>query len=83
MTGGLVTPLFVISLLVGSPGTVLFLVDPLVATGVGVVAGSITTVFGIAITTRAYVQLNGHSLSQSDSTPPTDPTDSAAVTESL
>lgn len=54
---GLVVFLVVVSLLAGSPATVLFFMSPTVATVIGVVLGSITTVFGLAVTTQAYLQL--------------------------
>jgi hypothetical protein len=65
-TFGLVALLYIITLLAGSPAAVLFFLDPVVGTVLGVVGGSIGTVFGIAVATRAYVQLT------EETTPPTD-----------
>jgi hypothetical protein len=75
---GLAALLFVVSLLAGSPAMVLFFIDPVVATAIGVVIGSVTTVFGIAVTTRAYVQLS----TDRGSTPPTGTTGARGPDES-
>lgn len=54
---GLAIILAVIGLVVGSPTAALFFLSPAAGAIVGVVLGSITTVFGIAVAARAYDQL--------------------------
>jgi len=54
---GLAIILFVIGLIAGSPGAVLNVVDPVVGTVVSTAISAATTVFGIAVVTRAYEQL--------------------------
>ncbi|MFC6974451.1 hypothetical protein ACFQL1_06870 [Halomicroarcula sp. GCM10025709] len=49
--------LFVVSLIANSPATVLFFLSPLAALVVGMVTSAVTTVFGIAVVTRAYQQI--------------------------
>lgn len=54
---GLAVILFVIGFVASSPSIVLSFVSPLASTAVGTTIGSVTTVFAIAVTTRAYEQL--------------------------
>lgn len=54
---GLAVILFVIGFVANSPSIVLGFVSPLASTVVGTAIGSVTTVFAIAVTTRAYEQL--------------------------
>lgn len=54
---GLAVILFVVSFVANSPGIVLGFVSPLASTLVSTIIGSATTVFGIAVATRAYEQL--------------------------
>lgn len=56
---GLGVLIFVISLLASSPATVLFFLSPIPALLLGIVTSAVTTVFGIAVVTRAYQQLQG------------------------
>lgn len=74
---GLAALLSIINLLAGSPATVLFFVNPTIAIAVSVILGSVTTVFGLAVTTQAYTQLRG----EKESTPPTGPTETAGSDE--
>jgi hypothetical protein len=68
---GLAVLLTIVNLIAGSPAVVLFFVDPAVALVIGVVLGSVVSVFGLAVVTRAYAQLRDHT----ESTPPADPTE--------
>jgi hypothetical protein len=54
---GLGVIIFLISLVSNSPATVLFFLSPAVASLLGTVTSAATTVFGIAVVTRAYQQL--------------------------
>ncbi|WP_247009896.1 hypothetical protein [Halorientalis litorea] len=54
---GLAVIVFVINLVASSPTIVLAFLDQTVATLLGLVIGSFTAVFGIAVATRAYAQL--------------------------
>lgn len=54
---GLAVIVFVINLIASSPTIVLAFLDQTVATLLGLVIGSFTAVFGIAVATRAYAQL--------------------------
>ena len=54
---GLGAIIFLISLVANSPATVLFFLSPTVALLLGMVTSAVTTVFGIAVVTRAYQQL--------------------------
>jgi type IV secretory pathway VirB3-like protein len=54
---GLALILIVVSFLVGSPALLLQFLDPTVGSVLNVVLGAATTVFAIAVTTRAYEQL--------------------------
>ena len=52
--GGII---FMISLVASSPATVLFFLSPTVALLLGTVTSAATSLFGIAVVTRAYQQL--------------------------
>ncbi|MFC7078237.1 hypothetical protein [Haloarcula halophila] len=54
---GLGALVFVVSVLASSPATVLFFLSPLPALALGMITTGITTVFGIAVATCAYQQL--------------------------
>lgn len=54
---GLAVVVAVVNLLAGLPGIVLGFASPLVNALFSVVVGAVTTVFGIAVATRAYTQL--------------------------
>lgn len=54
---GLGAIIFLVSLVANSPATVLFFLSPTVALLLGTVTGAVTTVFGIAVVTRAYQQV--------------------------
>jgi hypothetical protein len=54
---GLGAIILLISLVANSPATVLFFLSPTVALLLGTVTSAVTTVFGIAVVTRAYQQL--------------------------
>jgi hypothetical protein len=70
---GLGAIIFLISLVANSPATVLFFLSPAVALLLGTVTSAVTTVFGIAVVTRAYQQLNSdESVSNHGSTPAQD-----------
>lgn len=73
---GLAVLLFFINLLASSPATVLFFINPAVATVLGVLVGSVVTVFALAVTTRAYAQLQ-------ESAPPAGSTGATGSEESL
>lgn len=64
--------LFVVNLTVSGPVTVLYLIDPATGVGLSVVLGPVVTVFGLAVTTRAYRQLR-----PDDGSPPAGPAGSA------
>ncbi|WP_136716403.1 hypothetical protein [Halorientalis salina] len=54
---GLAIIVIVINLVASSPTTVLFFLDQAIGTAVSLVVSGLTTVFGIAVATRAYEQL--------------------------
>jgi uncharacterized DUF497 family protein len=54
---GLAVILLVIGFIASSPSIVLSFVSPMASTALGTTIGSVTTVFAIAVTTRAYEQL--------------------------
>jgi len=54
---GLAVIVIVINLVASSPGTLIGYLDRTLATSVSIVVSAVTTVFGIAVATRAYEQL--------------------------
>lgn len=56
---GLGAVLFVVGLVASSPTTVLYFLSPTVAIVLGVLIGTVVTVFGIAVATAAHQQLRG------------------------
>jgi len=63
---GLAVIVFVINLVASSPTLVLSFLDQTVATVLGIVIGSFTAVFGIAVATRAYTQLTAERTATAD-----------------
>lgn len=63
---GLAVIVFVINLIASSPTLVLSFLDQTIATLLGIVIGSFTAVFGIAVATRAYTQLTDERAAAAD-----------------
>lgn len=76
---GLGVLIFVISLLASSPATVLVFLSPIPALLLGIVANAVTTVFGIAVVTRAYQQLQGQDTAPDTGASTTETTQSEGV----
>lgn len=76
---GLGVLIFVISLLASSPATVLFFLSPIPALLLGIVTSAVTTVFGIAVVTRAYQQLQGQDTAPGTGASTTETTQSEGV----
>lgn len=76
---GLGIIIFVISLIASSPATVLFFLSPLPALLLGTVTSAITTVFGIAVVTRAYQQLKDQEIPPDTGSSTTESTPSEGV----
>lgn len=76
---GLGVLVFAISLLASSPAIVLFFLSPLPAFLLGTVTSAITTVFGIAVVTRAYQQLQDQDAMPNTGSNITDPSEGGGV----
>lgn len=76
---GLGTIIFLISLVASSPATVLFFLSPLAALVLGMGTSAVTTVFGIAVVTRAYQQLKDDSTDMGSEPTPTETTQGNGV----